>query len=95
MGKIDKIIGVSQEELHDIAQENNAIYSGSCSNIDLRMDQHSSDGYSGTAYYSHTENMMKAEDKLLDVSHGHNIQKSSNAPEAPGNVYVIKGKKFS
>ena len=73
----------------------NAIYSGSASNIDLRMDQHENEGYSGTVYYSHTENMMKAEDKLLDVSHGHNIQESSNVRGAPRNVHVIKGKRFS
>ena len=76
---------------------------GATKDPDTRADFYqtpSGGGYSGTMYYAKTDNMMKAENRLLDTALDtgggrHNSHSVSNAKEAPGHVYVIKGKKFS
>ena len=53
------------------------------------------EGYVGTIYIAETENMKKAEDKLLaHHEFWHKVQQSSNAEEKPGHIYVIQGKRM-
>ena len=47
--------------------------------------------YAGTMYYAPTQNMKRAEDRPLAVCHcKENDQRTSNAKEKPGHVYVIQ-----
>ena len=39
--------------------------------------------------------MRKAEDRLLQQAGTHNVQERSNAPDKPGYVYAIKGRKYN
>jgi len=97
--KIGEIVNVSQKKLHRIASEKGSIRMGSTIQPRQRARAYQSPsggGYSGTMYVAPTENMMKAEDKLLKSKLGrHNVQSISNAQEEPGHVYAIQGKKSS
>ena len=45
-------------------------------------------------FYAETQNMMFAEDKLLEIKvPRHNVHEFSNAQEEEGYVYVIQGRK--
>ena len=84
----------TQGELHDIIEENGAIRCGATTDIERRRDEYEDEGYSGTMFYAETQNMMFAEDKLLEIRVPlHNVHESSNAQEEEGFVYVIKGRK--
>ena len=86
----------TQAELHLLAREQGAIYVGATDDPHRRRTEHAEEGYSGTMYVTRTENMKLAEDKLLEMGpYRHNVQKQSNAEEAPGYVYVIKGRKYN
>ena len=87
---------VSQKELHQITGQKGSVYVGSSVDIQQRTGQHQREGYSGTVYYASTDNMMRAEDKLLQQNPGrHNIQQQSNAEQGKGYVYGIKGRKHN
>ncbi len=94
-GNIREIIEVSQAELNEIAQECGSIRVGATEDPYKRSKQYEKDGYSGVMYISKTNNMLFAEDKLLEHNTRHNIHKRSNVADEPGYVYVINGKKFS
>ena len=88
----------TQAELHRLAREQGAIYVGATDDPHRRRTEHAEEGYSGTMYVTRTKNMKLAENKLLQTPHRHNVQKQSNvakAEEAPGYVYVIKGRKYN
>ena len=85
---------IAQGDLHEIIQEYGAIRCGATIDIERRRDEYEEEGYSGTMFYAETQNMMFAEDKLLDIRvPRHNVQEVSNAQEEGGFVYVIKGRK--
>ena len=71
------------------------VRAGSTEDPRRRKNQYEDQGYGGTMFYARTENMMKAEDRLL-ASRGfcHNAQRQSNAYEGPGYIYVIKGRRY-
>jgi hypothetical protein len=94
MSGIREIIPCTQEELREIANDKFSVRVGATVNPENRSNLYKHEGYAGTMYIAPTTNMMKAEDKLLEAGHGvHNVHQVSNAQEAPGYVYVIKGKK--
>lgn len=85
---------VPLKRLQRIASGRSAVRSGSTVDIQRRVREYQSQGYSGKPYYSRTQNMKAAEDKLLKAGPGrHNVQKTSGAQSKPGTVYTIKGKK--
>lgn len=85
---------VSAKKLQQIASRKGAVRSGSTGDIHRRAREYKSEGYSGKLYYSRTQNMKAAENKLLQAGPGrHNVQKTSGAQPKPGKVYTIKGKK--
>jgi len=95
-GTIREIIEVSQAELNDIAQEVGSIRVGATEHYpNKRANQYEDEGYSGVMYYSRSNNMQLAENKLLENNTRHNKYRRSNAGDGPGYVYVIVGKKFS
>ncbi|MBM4320089.1 MAG: hypothetical protein FJ125_09035 [Deltaproteobacteria bacterium] len=85
----------TQGDLHDIADEQGSIRAGVTTDLEATRRRYEREGYGGTLYAAPTRNMMRAEDQMLG-EHGfrHNQQTTSNAPEDPGFVYVIQGKKF-
>lgn len=87
------ITEVSQAELFRIAeQRGNRV--GSTKNPDARAGAYSRDGYRGEMFVARTNNMMKAEDRLLGQSdYRHNVQRYSNAQEKPGYIYTNVGQK--
>jgi len=72
-----------------------SIYSGSTDDPQRRAREHEREGYSGTMYYWHTQNMKHAENQLLEKKPRHNIEYTSNAKPEPGYVYAIHGSKRS
>lgn len=89
-----EIVPATQADLHQIAQLPGAIRAGSTANVDQRAEAYGREGYSGTMFVAPTKNMQQAEDALLQ-SHNfrHNVQSASNAQQAAGHVYVIKGRR--
>ena len=60
-----------------------------------RAGQYAREGYSGEMYQFKTQNMHKAEDRLLQQAGTHNVQQKSNAPDKPGYAYALKGRKYN
>ena len=86
---------VSFGELQKIAAGKSVARVGATENPQQRAGQYAREGYSGQMYKFKTQNMRKAEDKLLQQSAGtHNVQERSNAPDEPGYVYALKGRKY-
>ena len=86
---------VSFGELQKIAAGKSVARVGATENPQQRADQYASEGFSGQMYEFKTQNMRKAEDRLLQQSAGtHNVQERSNAPDKPGYVYALKGRKY-
>lgn len=92
-GYIREIVYTTQQELHEKAEECGSIRAGATVDPNRRADEYEAEGFSGRMYVAPTENMMKAEDKLLDHELRHNEQVNSNAAEGAGYVYVIQGRK--
>jgi len=101
MSGIRKVVKVNQKKLQKISAKKGSIYVGATKDYHQRADVHQTPrggGYTGTMYVAKTENMMKAEDKVLysAISTGggrHNVHEFSNAREKPGHIYVINGQK--
>jgi len=90
-----KFENCTQEMLFEIGNDKFAIRVGATDDRESRCVQYRDEGYVGTMYTAYTTNMKKAENKLLETCPGlHNIHASSNVPEGPGYVYIIKGKKM-
>ena len=85
---------VKIHELQSLAGQPNIQRVGATGNPDTRISQYRRDGYTGTFLYAPTQNMKKAEDKLLECTKTGtcpcNVQGKSNVPEGPGYVYVIQ-----
>jgi hypothetical protein len=100
-GYIRELVEVSQEKLFEMIEtETHIIRAGASIDCDKRANGYEGELYSGVMFYARTQNMMKAEDKLLAAGwkNGnckHNLQEFSNAKEEPGFVYIIQGKKYS
>jgi len=92
-----KIVKVTQTKLKRIAPKNGSIRVGATVNPSQRASAYKYDGYGGTMYIARTRNMKQAENHLLDSARGarYNRMRRSNAQGAPGNVYVIQGRKYS
>lgn len=90
----------TRDELLDLCHEDESIYAGSAykDRLDKRIEEHERNDYSGTVYYRETDNMKKAENKLLKEKPGgfpYNIQQESNRQDGEsGCVYVISGRKY-
>ena len=94
-GSIQNPKTVTQKKLQQVARGDGIARVGSTTNPKQRAQQYWSEGYRGKMYQSTTQNMRKAEDKLLQHTPGkHNVQKRSNAPDKPGKVYAVKGRKY-
>ena len=79
----------TQQELHEMARSGD--YVGTTVDPQRRRGEQKRDGKMGTMYYTKTENMRKAEDKLLKICNcPENQQRRSNAQEGPGYVYLIR-----
>ena len=79
----------TQEELHNIAATQGSVYVGSTDNPQQRAYAYESEGFSGAMYVAKNTNMMKAEDRLLQIAFEtgggrHNTQRRSNAAQGPG-----------
>jgi hypothetical protein len=72
MGNIRRITKVPQYELLEIADDNPNAYRGASVDIERRTDEHEREGSSGEVFYSHTQNMQQAEDKLLESADSDN-----------------------
>ena len=83
----------TQRELHNKARPasvSQVYYVGTTVDPQRRRGEHERDGKRGTMYYTKTENMRQAEDKLLEICDcSGNQQRRSNAQEGPGYVYLI------
>ena len=81
-------------ELKEKAGEARTQRVGATVNVDSRISQYKREGYTGTFNYAPTQNMKKAEDKLLECTDTGtcpcNKQTKSNVSEEPGYVYVIQ-----
>lgn len=88
-----KIVYVTQEELFDIAREYGSVRGGATVDPAARAYEYGYEGYIGTMYVARTQNMMKAEDRLLEANFRHNIHELSNASESSGYIYVVSGQK--
>ena len=86
---------MSFKELSEIADQNGAIRAGATIDPERRKRTYGADGYSGTMFYSWTENMRRAENRLFEQhTFRHNIHNRSNCQPESGYVYVIKGKLY-
>ena len=99
MSGIREILPVSMSDLNEIATEKGSIRVGATADPDNRAKTYENEGYAGIMYVAPTNNMKKAENKLLDTalnsgSGRHNVHTKSNAKESEGYAYVIKGKKY-
>ena len=84
-----KEVKKTQWELHTMARSGD--YVGTTVDPQRRRGEHERDGKMGTMYYTKTENMRQAEDKLLEICNcSGNQQRRSNAQERPGYVYLIR-----
>lgn len=82
-------------QLHQIAEKNGSVYTGSTVDPWRRRSEHQYNGFGGTMYVARTDNMMRAEDQLLQHGLRHNQQLRANHDPCPGYVYVINGRKYS
>lgn len=95
------IVQVTQKELLDmIENETHVIRTGATINDEKRASQYEREGYSGTMYVAHTQNMNMAENRLLESAAENNsckwnVQQTSNKEDDKGYVYVIKGKRYT
>lgn len=95
-GNLGRPKQVPLKRLQRMASGKGAVRSGSTTDVQRRAREYESSGYSGEVYYSKTQNMKAAENKLLQAGPGrHNVHKRSGARSTPGNAYIIKGKKYS
>ena len=94
-GKMPAVVKVTQKQLAHIASQPYAIRKGATVNPPSRAAQYSHEGYRGVMYEAPTQNMKRAENKLLENPGIHNQQTHSNVAEKPGHVYVVKGRKSS
>jgi hypothetical protein len=100
-GNIRELVEVSQRDLLNMIEfETHIIRAGASVDCDKRAYGYQRERFSGTMFYARTQNMMKAEDKLLEAGRRnnnliHNLQQFSNMPEARGFVYIIQGRKYS
>ncbi len=100
-GYIRELVEVSQEKLFEMIEtETHIIRAGASIDCPTRADGYQGDLYSGVMFYARTQNMKKAENKLLAAGKEngnciHNIHMKSNVQEEPGFVYIIQGKKYS
>ena len=84
-----KPVKVTQKELFKLASKGD--YTGTTIDPARRQGEHKRDGHEGAMYYAKTQNMKKAENRLLKKCPcPGNTQRTSNAPSRPGNVYLIK-----
>lgn len=94
-GNIREQVPVSFKDLQTIAGQRGAIRVGATEHPQDRASQYQSEGYSGVMYHFKTENMRKAENRLLQqTGTQHNVQQRSNAEDRPGYVYAIQGRKY-
>ena len=84
----------TQYNLFQQAEKTNNVRVGSTIDVYRRAGEHEREGYSGTMYYAKTENMMKAEDRLLEYPGDYNKDEWSGAKEKAGFIYVIRGKQY-
>ena len=97
----------TQRELHTLCHEDEAMYVGSSRKGNMQMNEaprdplenrtggHEREGYSGTVYYTETQNIKDAEDELLKLrSYPYNKYKLSGQQEEPGYVYLIWGRRY-
>ena len=94
-GNIRGNSSVSFGELQKLAAGKSVARVGATENPGERAQQYAREGYSGQMYQSRTQNMRKAEDRLLQQGGTHNVQERSNAPDKPGYVYALKGRKYN
>jgi len=88
----------SQQKLHKIVKQRKSIRVGSTKNPAKRASAYQSEGYRGTMYVASTQNMMKAEDRLMRTAKKaergrYNVHQLSGAKAKPGYVYVNKGQR--
>lgn len=90
---------LTQRELFEIATEWGAVRVGATGHPAARAASYTHEGYGGTMYMAWTENMMLAENRLLQFAFDngggrHNYHILSNARPEPGFVYVIQGRLY-
>ena len=77
--------------LYEMADPNIHIRAGSTEDPERRRrDYVYQNHYAGTMYYAQTTNMRNSENQLLQHNFRDNVQRTSNAREAPGYVYLIR-----
>jgi hypothetical protein len=86
-----------QDELRDILDEGRCVYVGATGRDPQQRanEHHRERGYVGRLWYARTQNMYRAENKLLDYAAENdieldNLMASSGAQEEDGYVYVIE-----
>lgn len=95
----------TQDELHVLCHDDEAMYVGSSKRgddaprgpLENRKGDHEGEGFSGTLYYTDTQNICAAEDELLGLRsrlYPYNELEKSGQPEVRGYVYLISGRKY-
>lgn len=85
---------VSFKTLCDFAPQARTIYVGATVDHLSRKYQHQRDGYTGGMYLAKTDNQVRDEDKLLELSHCPKDDRFGGTPQSPGYVYVIQGRRW-
>jgi len=86
-----RLVETTIHDLESKARERKTIRTGATTDPERRKREYEYDGYTGTMYFAATQNMKKAEDRLLAICHcKENEQRKSNAKSEPGYVYVIQ-----
>lgn len=89
------LCSLEKTTIHDLeskATEQKTFRAGATTEPERRRGEYERDnGYTGTMYYAATQNMKKAEDRLLAVCPcAMNKQRTSNVQEEKGYVYILQ-----
>ena len=86
-----RLVETTIHDLESKARERKTIRTGATTEPERRKREYERDGYTGTMYFAATQNMKRAEDRLLAVCPcAMNMQRTSNVKEEPGYVYIIQ-----
>lgn len=93
-GHICDSLEVSFKTLCDFSQQARTIHVGATNDHLARKYQHQRDGYSGGMYLAKTDNQVRDENKLLELSNRQKGQQFGSTPQSAGFVYVIQGRRW-
>ena len=81
---------LDQVDLFNIAQDLDSVCVGSTIDVVSEVERFEKEHYTGIMFYCRTQNMFKAENRLLKFPGSHNTQKTSSARSKDGYIYVFR-----